>query len=684
MSIETNLRGRLRNTPLPITSGLLPLFEAVVNSIHAIEEAQISSADGVIRIKIDREADQRSLQLDKDYSKKGPEPQADIRSFTISDNGIGFNEANIKAFKTLDTDHKASKGCRGVGRLLWLKAFEKVEVRSSYYGEDGELNLRTFIFDAGSGVRNESETLLPKDSNRNTVLSLMGFSEKYRKNAYKSAQTIANSIFEHCLWYFVRDGGAPQIFIEDSGELIDLHDVYEAHMHSSATPEVIKIKGRDFELLHIKLRANSSSDHAIAYCADNRLVCQEKLGGKIPGLHGFLSDENGEFIYLCYVSSGVLNESARPERTGFDFAGDLGELFADKEIGWDDIRQAVYAKSAEHLESSLAGVHQRSRERVQRFVSTKAPRYRPIISRLNDEMLNIDPDISDKDLDITMHRHLAILEEKLLADGHDLMAPHEGDSEDDYRTRLNEYLRTADDIKRSDLANYVSHRKVILDLLEAAIQRKPDGKYSREDLIHSLIMPMRKSSDEVLPSGCNLWLVDERLAFHDYLGSDKTLASIPVTGSNDTHEPDLMALNVYDNPLLVSGGPGLPLASIVVVEIKRPMRNDAGPGEIDDPIEQALGYLERIRAGHVSTATGRPIPKSDEIPGYCYVICDITPSFEKRCKVHDLTATSDKMGFFTYKASYKAYVEVISYDRLVNAAKERNKAFFDKLGLPTT
>jgi hypothetical protein len=42
------------------------------------------------------------------------------------------------------------------------------------------------------------------------------------------------------------------------------------------------------------------------------------------------------------------------------------------------------------------------------------------------------------------------------------------------------------------------------------------------------------------------------------------------------------------------------------------------------------------------------------------------------------------MGFFTYKASYKAYVEVISYDRLVNAAKERNKAFFDKLGLPTT
>lgn len=27
--------------------------------------------------------------------------------------------------------------------------------------------------------------------------------------------------------------------------------------------------------------------------------------------------------------------------------------------------------------------------------------------------------------------------------------------------------------------------------------------------------------------------------------------------------------------------------------------------------------------------------------------------------------------------------EVISFDRLVNAAKERNRAFFDRLGLPT-
>ena len=42
------------------------------------------------------------------------------------------------------------------------------------------------------------------------------------------------------------------------------------------------------------------------------------------------------------------------------------------------------------------------------------------------------------------------------------------------------------------------------------------------------------------------------------------------------------------------------------------------------------------------------------------------------------------MGYFGYSKSYGAFIEVISYNRLVQSAKERNKAFFDQLGLPTT
>ena len=51
--------------------------------------------------------------------------------------------------------------------------------------------------------------------------------------------------------------------------------------------------------------------------------------------------------------------------------------------------------------------------------------------------------------------------------------------------------------------------------------------------------------------------------------------------------------------------------------------------------------------------------------------------------MHSLRETSDKQGYFGFNDNFKAYIEVISFDRLLNAARERNRAFFDKLGLPT-
>lgn len=125
-----------------------------------------------------------------------------------------------------------------------------------------------------------------------------------------------------------------------------------------------------------------------------------------------------------------------------------------------------------------------------------------------------------------------------------------------------------------------------------------------------------------------------------------------------------------------------PPASFEIIEIKRPLRNDAASGEEDDPIEQAIGYVDRIRGGGVTTATGRIIPASDSIPAFCYILADLTPKLIARCKMHDLTRTADGLGFFGFKKNSQAYVEVIGFDRLLNTAKERNRAFFDKLGLP--
>jgi hypothetical protein len=155
-----------------------------------------------------------------------------------------------------------------------------------------------------------------------------------------------------------------------------------------------------------------------------------------------------------------------------------------------------------------------------------------------------------------------------------------------------------------------------------AIKRKADGNYQREDLIHILIMPMVKDSTEVLLNNCNLWLIDERLAFHNYLASDKPISAMPITSSESHTEPDLIALNVFDNPVIVAETVAPPFAAITVVELKKP-RSAGGNSEGDDPVQQALNYLHRVRSGKV--AEGRPIPNAESIPGFCYVVWDIGP-----------------------------------------------------------
>jgi len=682
--METNLVGRLRNTSLAYSRGLSPLFEAVVNSIHAIEDAGLSTADGNVAVEILRDP-QSDLVFESDDKKRGPEPLGEIQGFKITDNGIGFTEENMQSFCTLDSDYKGDRGGRGVGRLLWLKAFNRVSVSSIYGNGSGSSKSRAFVFNATHGITGEVVSDAVTGATRMTCVHLDGFATKYREATRKSAKAIAANLFEHCLWYFVRPGGAPRIVIADDSESIDLNDIYDEHMIGSAKTERITVGKSTFDLTHVRLRANSSQTHVIAFCAAKRLVKEESLAGKLPGLGSKLADGEGEFVYACYVTSEYLDERVRPERASFDIDDDpVAGMFADGELSFHAIRGAVIEKVSEYLTEYIEDAKEKGIERVQAFVAEKAPQYRPVLGRFIEKGLSVDASIGDKDLEIVLHRHLASVEEEMLAAGQDLMVPRDDEGIFEYEKRLQAYLTAAEDIKRSDLAKYVSHRRVILDIFKKAIERKPDGRYSREDTLHSLIMPMHCDSNEIMPDGCNLWLIDERLAFHEYLASDKSLQSQPITGSADEGRPDINALNVFDNPMLVSETNDLPLASIVVVEMKRPVRDDATAGVSKDPIEQALAYLNRIRRGGVTTAAGRPIPHSESIPGYCYVICDITQSVEERCVFHGLHKTSDGTGYFFYHDNYKAYVEVMSFDGLVNAAKQRNRAFFAKLGLPAT
>ena len=226
-NMESLLKGRLRNTHLPLSNALTPLFEGIVNSIHAVEDDAAAGGRKVrqhqITVRMER-SPQKALQLDAKALPREP-----IQAFEIEDDGVGFTGANWKSFQVLDSLEKASRGCRGIGRLTWLKVFDRVQI-DSLYSEGGTLFRRKFSFDPEQSVQLVSNEAVSPQAKR-TVVRLEGFDHRFADSAPKSARPIAMAILEHCLWYFVREQGAPKILVVDREDRIDLDDLFDEHMH---------------------------------------------------------------------------------------------------------------------------------------------------------------------------------------------------------------------------------------------------------------------------------------------------------------------------------------------------------------------------------------------------------------------------------------------------------------------
>ena len=674
MNIPTNLEGRLRNTHLGKTDAMVPLFEAVVNSIQALEDFRAEEGfEPAITIKI-RRTPQQGLGFDDD--KMGRIPLEKITGFEIIDNGVGFNDDNFASFGTMDSIQKSDKGCKGIGRLSWLKAFDHVEVTSTFK-DAGSLKKRKFKFDGKQWVHGESLEDAEDGAGRETRVSLCKFKDPYVSYMPKSGETIAEKILEHCLWYYLRDDPPPRIILEDGQNRIDFDERFDVRRNTSTKREDVEIKGCTFSLSHIKLTAEQKASPMVGLCADGRLVKEISLVGKVPGLFGRLGQEGAGFTYVCYVASAVLNNAVTNERTDFV----LTDGRDNECVSTEDIVNMVAGRASEYLKSELKEVKEASLRRVKDYVNHSGPRYRALVARHPEICDKINPDIKDAELDVSLHKELMEFEHKVIKDGHELLEVGDDELFEGYADRISEYLKDVSDINKSDLATYVTHRKAVLRFLAKCLRRKPDGTYVDENVIHKLIIPMIQTGDRLSLEQANLWIVDDRLAFCDYIASDKPINTIPGDKSGSRLEPDIVQFETYDKAVVVDNGVRK-APSITIVELKKPMRDDYTDGPKGNPVDQVLNYLEKIRNNDQLTVDGRPLCGRMEIPAFCYVICDVTPKLEKICKSRTFTRSIDGEGFYCYNQSYNAYIEVIPFDKLIKTAEERNKYFFEKLGLP--
>ncbi|MHB1000823.1 MAG: ATP-binding protein [Armatimonadota bacterium] len=305
--LNTDLEGKVSNLPDFRSEALYPLFEAVVNSIHAIWEAD-NLQDGKIVVHVHRQAELYAEDIDDN-----------IIAFEIEDNGIGFNTENMKSFMTADSTYKKHLGCKGIGRFLWLKAFNKVEIDSTYTGDDGFHHRRKIYFSLGGGITPGLEE--SANGTLKTIVKLLDFKPAYRSlpTAYKTTSKIAQRILEHCLSYYITDK-APDIVIKDDDSEYELSEMY-ADIRDAITTELIQLEGIDFVIHHMKLYSTYEKMHKLFLCANGRDVMYEGIG-KILGMSGQFDEDGQKFVYAVYVTSNYLDANVDSSRMSFSIPVD--------------------------------------------------------------------------------------------------------------------------------------------------------------------------------------------------------------------------------------------------------------------------------------------------------------------------------------------------------------------------
>ena len=177
MSFKTNLRGQVRQTRLPESKPLLPLFEAVINAFQAIQDAPDRGEHHVI------------IDIERDHGL-GFEERPPITAFKIIDTGVGFSDDNFDSFNTAYSEYKFRRGGKGLGRFIWLKAFEHVEIESIFRpsGEETAFQ-RAFRFDD----HYDPDNALPKvisSASTGTMVRLAGFREPYRSKCPQTGREL--------------------------------------------------------------------------------------------------------------------------------------------------------------------------------------------------------------------------------------------------------------------------------------------------------------------------------------------------------------------------------------------------------------------------------------------------------------------------------------------------------------
>lgn len=643
----------------------MPLFEAVSNAIDAIEERGQGFIGKSIKIDLIAATDLLTASGEKTFRVDG---------FDVADEGIGFTEENMASFKEAYTLSKVKLGGKGVGRFSFLKVFTSVHVRS-VFEKNGDRYLREFDFSVDKELQG-ADIVTETQEPIGTVVSVRGIVPRYLVGWPSDPSLIAVRIVAHFLIRFAARSCPVMILNSDGQASINLHDLFDTTVLPHIEESSFNINEHTFALQAFR-HNDGRAKHDLYLCANGREVVTLKLKDILPQLPERFVDENqNAYTLIVLVTGEYLDDHANKERTRISFQSDE-ELDLDSAlIARSTLNNAIADALRPLLVGDLKSTNEEKRAQIEQFVQI-APEYRVLTHEKYKGLIEerIQPGLKEDQLDEALLHIRREVEDSIRKEERHVAALIEKESFDHYQERIKKLMEDMNDVGKAKLADYVAHRRTILDLVDQNLKRvQADDKYPFEKVLHNMIFPMGRDSKDIFLDQQNLWMIDERLCFHTLLTSDQKLNKVKGLAKTSGKEPDIFAF-FYDTPIGVAEPDNLPGGGIVIIEFKRPGRNDY----TRDPADQIIQRFVEIDQGGITDIEGRPInPNQLRYTGY--LIADLTPSLRRQVQMR-YHRTADNEGFFYTLPEGNGYVEIISYDKLMRDAKRRNRVLFDKLGL---
>ena len=655
VSLRGDIVNRIRRLPKPSSSSeaLQPIFEAVSNAIHAVDD---SGGNGEVSVVIETSAQSSEFRA------------------IIEDQGIGLSDERFDAFLTTDTGFKIARGGKGVGRLLWLDAFTSVIVVSTFMeGEDLFRRTFDFVLDSVDQVQNMTVEPLPRGSARTgTTVTLQGL----RGNSYPAAfpvrtETIVKHFGSHFLAEFIFGNTPPISLVVDDNEFQFPSEIQNLLIEDRGSSEVLT---EDFGTLNLRhfifdnaASANFPGNHQLHLIANGRTVLTRKLDGLL-GI-GKIGDARSAVYHGC-VEAEYLDARVNQERTNFNFSEEIAEqitkacvnaaatdaLGAELDEYEDNRKAAMTAFVDEYPSFGFASVEDLLDKAPKNAMKPEQFAQALIPTRIR----------RDKERKSRVQSIVSRLEsgESLPEDFGDLIR------------------QAAEDVRAEEqrqLTEYVLRRRVVLDVLDQLIRRirERDDRsddHHLEETVHNFICPMRLRGDDptrVEESDHDLWIVDERLTFARYFASDVPFSQMM---RNDGASDDRADLLIWDHLHGLGFEDGELLKRVILIEFKRPGRTSYD--ERYSPMNQVSRYLDRLKKGEIEGIDRLPVRVADDCIFYCYVVADIRGDLD----IHTSTwkTTADGRGRWTeIGGKYRGTLEVIEWRDLVSDARARNSAFIE-------